>query len=115
MGAKLYWLKKRWFDFRMGHNTYLGFLLSFVNFLLITYNFLVSQIPILNEIFPGILEFAIAGALVYVPVAILIGHVHNMKQLGTDQLMQAEKNPYFERIFRRLDDIEKKIENNSTD
>ena len=111
MGVKLYWLKRRWFDFRMGHNIYLSFLLSFMNFLLISYTFLVSQIPFLNELFPGILEFAVVGALVYVPTSVAIGHFHNKKQLGTDLLIQAEKNPYFERIFKRLDTIEKKLEN----
>lgn len=108
--SKSSWFKRRWFDFRMGHNTYLSFLLSFTNFLLICYNFLVSKIPILSDIFSNIWIFALVGAILYIPLATYIGHLHNAKQLKTDILIREEKNPYYELILSRLEDIEKKLE-----
>jgi hypothetical protein len=106
---KTNWFKRRWFDFRMGHGTYLSFLLSFTNFLLISYNFLVSQVPFLQQLFPSILEFAVLGAVVYIPLAIYIGHWHNTKQLGTDITVQANKNPYYQILIEKLDRIEQEL------
>ena len=34
------WFRSRWYEFRMGHSTYLIFLLTFTNFILISYRFL---------------------------------------------------------------------------
>ena len=110
------WFKRRWFDFRMGHGTYLTFLLGFTNFLLIVYNFLILQIPFLNSLFPTIFYFSTIGLLVYVPLATYIGYLHNRKQLATDVTIQADKNPYYKQllendkaIFDKLKKIEEKL------
>jgi len=106
---KTNWFKRRWFDFRMGHGTYLSFLLSFTNFLLISYNFLITQVPFLNELFPSIVEFTVVGAVVYIPLATYIGHWHNTKQLGVDVMVQADKNPYYQILIEKLDRIEQEL------
>jgi hypothetical protein len=104
------WFKRRWFEFRTGHNVYLGFLLSFTNFLVIVYTFLIAQIPFLSNIFSSIVLFAVFGAVIYVPLAILVGHWHRNKQLETDVVVQAEKNPYYTQILIKLEEIEKKLD-----
>ncbi len=43
-GGLLGWIQERWFEFRQGHGTYLGFILSFVNFVLISYSLFLEKI-----------------------------------------------------------------------
>ena len=99
------WVSRRWLDFRMGHATYLIFALSISNFILIAYNFLVSEVSFLNQLFPELWSFALVASLVYVPVAILIGHWHKNNQLKTDMQVAGEENPYFTKILQKLDAI----------
>jgi hypothetical protein len=103
------WISRRWFDFRMGHSTYFAFFLSFTNFLLITYNFLVSDIQFLKDIFPNMAYFVVFSALAYIPLATIVGHWHKKKQLATDITVQAYKNPFYKMILDRLDRIEEEI------
>lgn len=98
------WFKRRWYNFRQGHSLYLSFLLSFTNFLLIVYNFLVSQVGFLRLLFPSIFHFAVLGILVYVPLTTVVGHWHVKKQLPTDTTVN------YKVILDRLDEIEKKLE-----
>ena len=98
------WVKRRWWDFRVGHGTYLAFFLSFTNFLLIAYNFFVLQIPFLKSLFSDLLVFGLVGLLVYIPLAVYIGHLHKVKQLATDATVN------FQVILDRLDMIEIKLD-----
>lgn len=100
------WIRRRWYDFRVGHSTYLGFLLSLTNFLLIVYNFLISQVTYLRALFPDLWVFCLVSAFVYCPLAMYIGYWHRKHQLNTDLTMQAEKNPIYFEIMERLDKIE---------
>jgi hypothetical protein len=104
------WLKRRWFEFRMGHNTYLGFVLSFTNFILITYNFFFSQIPVLQTIIFSLWFFVLLFLFLYIPIAIIVGHYHNHGQLETDSAIQVEANPYWKKLFESLDEIKADVE-----
>lgn len=83
--------------------------LMIINFILIAYNFLILQIPFLENLFSNILVFAFVGCICYIPVAVLLGHLHNTRQLETDITVQSDKNPYYKLILERLDEIEKAI------
>jgi hypothetical protein len=102
-------IRRCWYEFRMGHSTYLSFLLSLTNFLLISYNFLVAQVPVLKSLFSSIVHFMIVCTLVYVPLAVYVGHWHNCNQLPTDLGVAGEKNPYYQSILEKLDKIEKEL------
>ena len=73
-------LQRRWLDFRNGHSIYLAFVLTFVNFILITYNFAIKSVPFLQGIVDNTVVFAILFILIYVPAAIGIGYYHRKKQ-----------------------------------
>jgi hypothetical protein len=109
------WIRRRWYEFRMGHVTYLSFILSLTNFLLISYNFLISQVPMLKNLFSSVAYFMVIFILAYVPLTVYIGHLHMRKQLPTDLTVAGEKNPFFVKILEKLDKIEKKIQETSED
>ena len=73
-------LQRRWLDFRNGHSIYLVFVLTFVNFILITYNFAIKSVPFLQGLIDNTAVFAALFIAIYVPAAILIGYYHRKKQ-----------------------------------
>lgn len=102
------WVKRRWLNFRHGHSFYLAFLLSLSNFLVITYTFLVSKVPVLGSVFPSIVHFAVVSLFVYVPLAVLVGHLHKKKQLAVDgRMTYAVVLDELEEVKRELKEIKK--------
>jgi len=85
-------LRKRWYDFRMGHSIYLIFIMSFANFILIGYNFAIKKSPVLSEIFENTLLFAVAFVFVYIPLAMIIGYYHRRKQLVVEYEAGQQEN-----------------------
>ena len=104
------WTRRRWYESRMGHSTYLSFILSLTNFLVISYTFLVTQIPVLQSLFSSIAYFTVVFVIVYIPVTVYVGHLHNRKQLPTDLTVAAEKNPIYLTILEKLDKLEKQLQ-----
>lgn len=102
------WFQKRWFEFRLGHGTYLGFFLSFVNFMLITYNLFLEKFLDVN-IFGGLLGFGLILTIIYIPVCIIFGYFHVVKQMKYDSGMQFGVTPQVSEIIERLKRIEEKI------
>jgi len=94
----------RWFVyFRRGHSTYLVFLLSFANFIVIQYRLLIQYIPLFQLIFTSLLSFAVVFFLCYVPLAILIGWLDTKR--GTIPVVgaiDARVNPYSRSIAKAL-------------
>jgi len=103
------WFRERWFDFRQGHSIYLNFLPNFANFILISFNFLVLtyQFGFFKD---NIVLYAVTLVSLYVPVAIVVGKIHNERQLETDMETQARKNPYWIKLFSRMDLLEKNMD-----
>jgi len=99
------WLRRRWLDFRFGHNTYLIFLLSFSNFVLIFHRLLVERIEFLQDIFSELWFFILVFLTAYIPVSIIIGAWHRKTQLRTENEQVYLQNPFFARMFRNLVDI----------
>ena len=53
------WIRRRWWEFRQCHSIYLIFLLTFVNFILISYRLLIEKITIFKELIPELWIFAL--------------------------------------------------------
>lgn len=95
------WIQERWFEFRQGHGTYLGFILSFVNFVLITYNLLLEKMFTNLTLF----QFCVIFGLLYTPISIIIGRFHIDKQARYDTGMISNENPVFRAIIDDLREI----------
>jgi len=96
-------LLRYWTYFRRGHGTYLAFLISFTNFIVIQYRLLVQYIPILELIFKDIIIFAITFACVYVPTAIIIGWYDYRKlSVPIDATLGAKASPWVRDLSKAL-------------
>lgn len=84
-------IRRRWLDFRNGHSIYLIFLLTFTNFILITYNFAIKQIPIIGDTI-SLPLFIVLFALFYIPVSMLIGYWHRKHQYSVENEALINQN-----------------------
>lgn len=102
------WIRERWFEFRQGHGTYLGFLLSFTNFVLISYNLF------LEKVFPDLplLQFCMVFGTLYVPTSIIIGKFHIKKQVKYDIGMTVKHNPGIQTVLREIRELKDLIGEN---
>ncbi|NWG36187.1 hypothetical protein [Nitrososphaera sp.] len=88
------WMRRRWLDFRNGHSTYLIFLLTFVNFVVITYTLAIERFAFLEGIFPSMWTWGIVFIVGYIPAAIIIGHLHRKFQIPTETRQLMDANPF---------------------
>ena len=100
------WIRRRWWEFRQGHSTYLIFLLTFMNFVLIAYRLLIERIPFIQELFPQLWIFVLTFVLVYIPLSIIIGNWHRRTQLRVETTINVLENPLLARMFRTMLDIQ---------
>ncbi|RLG80811.1 MAG: hypothetical protein DRO13_02780 [Thermoprotei archaeon] len=92
-----------WSYFRRGHSTYLVFLMSFANFVVIQYRLLIEYIPVLKLVFSSLAAFAITFFLVYVPLAVVIGWLDYEKlAVPVDTALAAKASPWVKDIARAL-------------
>ena len=99
-------LFRAWFYIRRGHNIYLAFFLSFMNFMTIQYKLLIEKF----HIFPSFRYFILLFAPAYILLALTIGILDRRKKiLATDQEIFATENPVLREILNRLDAIEKSL------
>jgi hypothetical protein len=92
-----------WTYFRRGHGTYLVFLMSFANFMVIQYRLLIEHIPFLEALFSSLMAFAITFFLVYVPTATIIGWL-DYKRLAVpmDLTVMARASPWVQDLAKAL-------------
>jgi len=100
------WIRRRWWEFRQGHSTYLIFLLTFMNFVLIAYRLLIEKIPFIQELFPQLWIFVLTFVLVYIPLSIIIGNWHRRTQLRVETTINVLENPLLAKMFRTMLDIQ---------
>ncbi len=100
------WIRRRWWEFRQGHSIYLIFMLTFINFILISYRLLIEKIIFFKEIIPELWVFALLFLLCYIPAAILIGHWHRKTQLKVETTIMQQQNPILARMIRTLLDVQ---------
>ena len=99
-------LFRAWFYIRRGHNIYLAYLLSVMNFMTIQYKLLIEKF----HIFPSFRYFIILFIPTYILLALTIGILDRRKKiLATDQEIFATENPVLREILNRLDAIEKSL------
>jgi hypothetical protein len=99
------WFRSRWWEFRLGHSTYLIFLLTFVNFILISYRLLIERIPFLQEIIPELWIFMVLFLVIYIPTSIGIGFWHRKTQLKVENTLGYQENPVLAKMFRVMLDV----------
>ena len=68
-------LLRYWTYFRRGHNVYLMFTMSFLNFIVIQWSLLISGFEPLANLFQNLLLFSIVFIGLYIPSAAIIGWV----------------------------------------
>ena len=100
------WIRRRWWEFRQGHSIYLIFLLTFVNFILISYRLLIEKISIFKELIPELWIFALLFISIYIPAAILIGLWHRRTQLRVETTLVNQQNPLLAKMIRTLLDVQ---------
>lgn len=106
MSSKQNWIKRRWFDFRLGHTTYLTFLLAFGNFILIFHRLFIERLGI--ELY--LWQFVLVFGLAYLPLAVGIGAWHRKTQVRVETEQMLNQNPMMAKYFRiLLDSINNKL------
>jgi len=86
MGSEF--VQRRWLEFRIGFSTYLVFIFTFANFMLILYG--------LTDWFDDIpfTYFGILLVVIITPSAIVIGNLHNRKQLPVEGKVTSIHHAY---------------------
>ena len=87
------WIRRRWLNFRQGHSIYLIFILTFANFILIFHRLFIERVEALNEVFSSVWLFAVFFVIMYIPIAILIGHWHRTTQVKVETELVQRQNP----------------------
>ena len=100
------WVRRRWWEFRQGHSIYLIFVLTFVNFILISYRLLIEKITIFKELIPELWIFALIFISIYIPAAMLIGVWHRRTQLRVETTLVNQQNPVLAKMIRTLLDVQ---------
>jgi uncharacterized protein YneF (UPF0154 family) len=99
-------IRKFWLDGRTGTSNYFILLLAIVNFILITYNFLIEDNMILNDQLSNMWVYAIIFLTLYFPISILIGRWHTNTQLRVDVTMKMNRDPIIAKMIRTLLDVQ---------
>jgi hypothetical protein len=100
------WTRERWYEFRTGHSVYLIFILTFVNFILISYRLLIEKVSFFKELVPELWIFTLFFLALYIPIAIIIGYWHRHTQLKIEQTISMQQNPFWAKLFRVLIDVQ---------
>lgn len=95
------WVGRRWLEFTKGYSGYLVFALNFSVFVTIVYEFIAKDI---YEEIP-LFAFAIVMVSIILPIAMLIGHMHFIKQHPIEQDVIYKNNPYTFRFYDKSRDI----------
>ena len=100
------WIRRRWWEFRAGHSVYLIFVLTFINFILISYRLLIEKIPMFQDLIPNLSIFVLLFLAFYIPAAIIIGFWHRKTQLKVETTLTMQQNPVLAKMFRTMLDVQ---------
>ena len=100
-----YVIRRRWMDGRTGHATYLMFALTLMNFILISYRFLIEEESAYESLISNLTTFSIIFIITYVPVSILIGYWHRKTQWKIELAIKQLENPMIAKMFRTILDV----------
>ena len=99
------WIRRKWWEGRQGHTTYLMFALTITNFILISYRFLIEQSSLFESLILNLWTFSLFFIITYVPVSILIGHWHRETQQKVELHLKLLENPVNAKMIRVLLDV----------
>ena len=108
MGNQNKWFRKRWLEGRFGHSIYLMYGLTFVNFILIVYRFLIEQDSFFSLVIENLWIFMAIFLVSYIPVSIIIGRWHTQNQMWVENYLKRLEDPLLASWFRTLLDTETK-------
>jgi hypothetical protein len=93
-----------WYYFRVGYSTYLSFLLGFATTLVTVYYLAITNMPMLQAVFPHFGLFAVIALIVGVPTACLIGwfHMKGSSLWKSEVDITVEANPYLYKMYPGL-------------
>ena len=100
------WIRRRWWEERHGHTTYLIYILTFVNFILISYTFFIEKIPFFQELIPQLWIFVLIFLVSYIPASTIIGYWHRRTQLRVETTIKLLENPLWAKMFRTVMDVQ---------
>ena len=92
--------RKRWMEGRAGHSMYLMFSLTLINFILISYRFLVEKEPLFVEMISELWIFALILLACYIPIALGIGFWYRKTQYKIERSIKDLENPLLMKMFR---------------
>lgn len=99
-------VRKIWWTTKIGHSTYLMFLLAIGNFILITYNYLLEGNAIFENHISNLWVFAIIFLALYFPISIIIGRWHTNTQISVDMTIRGLNNPVQAKMIKILLDVQ---------
>jgi len=106
MGFDKTFMKRWWFDGRTGTTVYLLFALTLMNFILISYRFLIEGSPLFTNLVSDLTIFSIIFIVTYIPISTLIGHWHRKTQWKVDLAVKWMENPLNAKMFRTILDVQ---------
>jgi len=88
---------RMWYYFRVGYSTYLSFLLGLATTLVTVYYLAITNIPMLQAVFPHFGIFVIIALVLGIPTACLIGwyHLKGSSLWESEIDIGVEANPYY--------------------
>ena len=99
-------LREFWWAGRIGHSIYLTIFVGFVNFILITFNFLIEGNEMFEKFISEIWVFSIIFLILYIPVSTLIGRWHSNTQIHVDMELKMFEDPIMAKMIRTLLDVQ---------
>jgi uncharacterized protein YneF (UPF0154 family) len=99
-------LREFWWAGRVGHSIYLTIFVGFVNFILITFNFLIEGNEMFEKFISEIWVFSIIFLILYIPVSTLIGRWHSNTQIHVDMELKMFEDPIMAKMIRTLLDVQ---------
>ena len=81
-------------------------MLTFVNFILISYRLLIERVAIFKELIPELWIFGLLFIVCYIPAATLIGFWHRRTQLRVETTIVNQQNPVLAKMIRTLLDVQ---------
>lgn len=95
-----YWFRRRWMEGRAGHTMYLMFSLTLINFILISYRFLIEEKNFFGEMISELWVYGLILFVCYIPVSIGIGFWHRKTQYKVERSIKDLENPLLMKMFR---------------
>ncbi len=99
-------IRKLWYDARTGTTHYYLLLLSMLNFILITYNFLIEGTIIFDNLISNMWIYGIIFLVLYFPISVMIGRWHTNSQISVDLTVKMHKDPIMAKMVRTLLDVQ---------